>query len=73
MIPKHIGELNGPWSVLFRVQLALASILFPFIVGWCVWVTVHMFGLESDIKVMSANMSNIKEDVDDIKREVRSE
>lgn len=36
---NKIGQLNGPWSFMFR--LALAS--YPLVLGWCVWVTVQQF------------------------------
>ena len=34
-----IGELNGKWSILFRLALAT----YPFLITWCVWVTVQEF------------------------------
>lgn len=39
--PKLIGQLNGPWSVLFRIALAT----YPMVLAWSIWVTANIFSL----------------------------
>jgi hypothetical protein len=36
---KPIGEMNGPWALLLKTILVGLPILFPFIIGWGIWVT----------------------------------
>lgn len=34
-----IGEMNGPWALVFRIALAT----YPLLLAWCIWVTVQTF------------------------------
>lgn len=37
--PKTIGQINGIWGVLFRINLALL----PFLLLWAAWITSETF------------------------------
>ena len=41
-----IGELNGKWSILLRVGLALNAVLIVPIVGWATFITLSIFELK---------------------------
>ncbi len=36
---KKIGEINGIWGILFRIN----QVVIPLIVAWAVWVTTETF------------------------------
>lgn len=37
--PNRIGNLNGPWSIMFRLALAT----YPLLMAWAVWMTANQF------------------------------
>lgn len=40
---QKIGEINGKWAMMFKVHLAVGSIVLPALLGWGIWVTSHQF------------------------------
>jgi hypothetical protein len=46
MTQAKVGELNGKWSVLFRVLLAINAIMFPVAISWATWVTTTLWELK---------------------------
>jgi len=40
---KGIGELNGKWSILFRVLLIVVPLYCTFFTAWAIWVTSETF------------------------------
>lgn len=51
MTNKQIGELNGQWSVLFRLMLGLNALALPLIVTWAVWVSNSLISIEYEMKL----------------------
>jgi len=51
---KQIGELNGKWSVLFKVTQVVTpiagGIFLAVVIPWCVWVTNCLMILEPQNK-----------------------
>ena len=50
MEPKKLGDLNGRWSILFRVLMVvgtIATVLSPFVIRWGVWVTSSVYELQA--------------------------
>lgn len=43
---KTIGELNGPWSILFRITQVLLPVVGIILVPWTVWVTQSITRLD---------------------------
>jgi len=37
--PNRIGNLNGPWSIMFRLALTT----YPLLMAWAVWMTANQF------------------------------
>lgn len=37
--PKRIGNMNGPWAIVFKFALAT----YPFFIVWSVWVTGNVY------------------------------
>ena len=46
---KRIGELNGPWGVLFKVVLVIVPLMVPPIIAWASWATNRIFEEERAI------------------------
>lgn len=42
---KRIGQLNGPWSMMFRVALLTYPLLLVWLAAWTIWVTANIFSL----------------------------
>jgi hypothetical protein len=72
MAGKVIGEMNGPWALAFKVNLAL---VLPYLIGLSVWVVSSIHALDKaqavlvtenttsianliDIKSMTANIDD---------------
>jgi hypothetical protein len=62
-IPKHIGELNGPWAFWFKVTLASG----PILAAGAGWVAVEVFatlrqherelvGLKSEVVILTKEL-----------------
>lgn len=56
-----IGKLNGPWSFLFRVQIALGTFLIPYIVGHSVWIIGSIQELKTDSAVRNQRWESLRE------------
>ena len=41
--PKLIGELNGKWSMLFKVSLVATPLAITLIVSWGTWATAKVY------------------------------
>ena len=41
-----VGELNGKYALLFKINMALIPIIFLKIMLWGTWVTVSLFDLQ---------------------------
>ena len=39
---KRVGELNGPWALLFKIT----QLFFPLVVAWCVWATNQLHQMD---------------------------
>ena len=37
---KTIGQINGPWAIMFRVMLATYPIIVGIVIAWLSWITV---------------------------------
>ena len=46
----RVGELNGKWSILFRVSL----VLMPFLVAWAAFVTRAVYDIRQDMAASHA-------------------
>lgn len=51
---KNIGNLNGPWSVLFRLALAMGAISIPFVVSLQVWFVTNIYGIHTELASLRA-------------------
>jgi len=49
--PKPIGELNGFWSLMFRVSLAVFPIFAGAVLTFSVWITREIFRHEKEIQL----------------------
>lgn len=45
--PTTIGSLNGPWSVLLRAHLVVATFALPFLITWATWATLKITGTDT--------------------------
>ena len=45
MTAQKIGELNGKWALLFKILLAVNTVLIVPAVAWSSWITLMVFDL----------------------------
>lgn len=46
---KPVGELNGPYALLFRINMILIPIATTAVLGWGAWVTQSIMEFEAFI------------------------
>lgn len=46
---KPIGELQGWWAILLKVNLAAVPIIVGAGIAWSTWTTTRLFALERDL------------------------
>lgn len=44
---KPIGEINGPWSLLFKITQVVIPVMALTIVPWAVWVTSTLYARDA--------------------------
>ena len=54
-----IGQLNGKWSVLFRVQIAMVCFSLPFLITLEVWQTTSIHDLKVSQAEVRTRMDNL--------------
>jgi hypothetical protein len=64
-ISKPISELNGKWSILFRINLVILPVFLLALIGWGTWVTRSIYGIEKSLavdeyKIKSHLMDHVK-------------
>lgn len=47
---KPLGELNGKYAFLFKVNMVLLPIMFSALLTWGVWVTSSIFSLKGFVE-----------------------
>lgn len=50
---KGIGELNGPWKMLFKVVLSMAAVVLPFVVMLNVWFIKQTYAQSNEINLLT--------------------
>lgn len=71
MNKSTVGNLNGPWSILFRAVLVALGIVIPvltpvaLVAAW--WVVDSINDLETTQKTMSVELGYIKRNMDEFK------
>ena len=40
---KRLGELNGKYALLFKINMALIPIIFMALLTWGIWVTANIY------------------------------
>lgn len=74
---KPIGELNGFWSMLFRVSLCAFPLFAGIVIAWATWVTKEIFAHEKKIDnhqteylELNSRTVEVREDVRDQARRI---
>lgn len=54
MSREKIGDINGPWAILFRITQILVPIAAITLIPWTIWVTSTMYAKE--IRIVKLEM-----------------
>jgi len=69
--PKPIGELNGFWSLLFRVSLALFPVFAGAVLTFSVWITREIFRHEREIQLHYAELVSLSQRAAEMRGDIR--